>query len=105
MILSPVIDRNSPLDLFLGLLTNRYERGLLQGGNAMPIVENASVTPAYLTSDQTADKYNVSRGTMRWWLLQREMNGLNRAVIKIGRLVRINEQRFVEWLEGHLEAD
>jgi hypothetical protein len=57
-----------------------------------------------LRSDEAADKYRVSRGTMRWWLFQRERNGLNQAVVRIGRLIRIHEPRFVRWLEEHIES-
>jgi hypothetical protein len=37
-------------------------------------------------------------GSLRWLLFHRETNGLNKAVVKIGRRVLIDEDRFFDWV-------
>ena len=37
-------------------------------------------------------------GGLRWLLFHRETNGLNKAVVKIGRRVLIDEDKFFEWV-------
>lgn len=51
------------------------------------------------TVKQLAQKYPAfSEGSLRYLLFNRERNGLDRAVIQIGRRVLIDEQEFVAWL-------
>ena len=37
-------------------------------------------------------------GGLRWLLFHRETNGLHQAVVKIGRRVLIDEDKFFEWV-------
>jgi hypothetical protein len=39
----------------------------------------------------------------RWWLFCREQNGLDSAVIRIGRRLYVDEDRFFAWLESKRE--
>ena len=38
-------------------------------------------------------------GGIRWLLFNRDINGLEQAVVKIGRRVLIDEDKFFEWLD------
>lgn len=40
-----------------------------------------------------------SEGGMRWFLFHRKSNGLDKAVVKCGRRVLIDEDRFFQWLD------
>ena len=43
-------------------------------------------------------------GGLRWLLFNRDINGLERAVVKVGRRVLIDEDKFFAWLDeknGH----
>ena len=39
-------------------------------------------------------------GSLRWLLFHRQTNGLERAVIKIGRRILIDTDKFFEWLDA-----
>ena len=39
-------------------------------------------------------------GGMRWLLFHRQTNGLEEAVVKIGRRVLIDEDKFFDWLDA-----
>lgn len=38
-------------------------------------------------------------GGLRWLLFNRDINGLERAVVKVGRRVLIDEDKFFVWLD------
>ena len=42
-------------------------------------------------------------GGLRWLLFHREQNGLDQAVIKLGRKILIDEEKFFEWLDSQNE--
>jgi len=57
------------------------------------------------TVDQFAKKYPAfSRASLRWMLFNRATNGLDTAVVQIGRRILIDEAAFVAWLAQHREA-
>ena len=66
-------------------------------------VMDAAQSP-YLSAQQLAEKHGFALGTVRWWLFNRETNGFHRCVVKAGRLIRIREDRFYEWMDSQLEA-
>jgi hypothetical protein len=39
-------------------------------------------------------------GGMRWFLFHRQTNGLERAVVKVGRRILIDEEKFFGWLDA-----
>lgn len=41
---------------------------------------------------------------LRYLLRNREKNGLNSAVLRVGRRLLIDEQAFIKWIESHREA-
>lgn len=45
-----------------------------------------------------------TEGKLRWWLNDRDINGLKRAVIKIDGRVYIDVPEFQKWLESQREA-
>ena len=44
-------------------------------------------------------------GGIRWLLFNRDINGLECAVVKVGRRVLIDEDRFFTWLDEQNKAD
>ena len=46
----------------------------------------------------------LTPGALRWLLFNRDQNGLKSAVIKIGRKLLIDEDKFDEWVRSHREA-
>jgi hypothetical protein len=61
--------------------------------------------PQFLTVSDLAKKYSAfTAGGLRWLLFNREQNGFNRCVVRIGRRVLIDEAEFVTWLRDQLEA-
>lgn len=45
-------------------------------------------------------------GGLRWLLFNRDINGLERAVVKVGRRVLIDKDKFFDWLDernGHVK--
>jgi hypothetical protein len=58
-----------------------------------------------LTVKQLAAKHPyVTEAALRWMLFNRAQNGLNSAVIKIGRKILIDEESFDKWIEGQREV-
>ena len=63
--------------------------------------------PQFLTVSTTADKYEdagFTEGSLRWLLFNREENGFNRCVVRVGRKLLIDEVEFVAWLRDKREA-
>lgn len=59
----------------------------------------------FLTIPGTSKKYPAfSEGGLRWLLFNREQNGFNRCVVRIGRRVLIDECELVAWLRSQREA-
>ena len=51
---------------------------------------------------ETARSYNFTEAQVRWWIFQAESNGLGKsgALIRIGRTVTIDLDRFDAWLDS-----
>ena len=63
-------------------------------------IERAGGPRKLVTVDQFCeDNPAFTKGAMRWLLFQRENNGLNRAVVKIGRRVLIDVNEFYRWID------
>ncbi len=61
--------------------------------------------PQFSTVEQLAEKYPAfTVGSLRWLLFHRAHNGLNSAVVQLGRKVLIDEQAFVAWLRSRKAA-
>ena len=59
----------------------------------------------FLTVEATSNKYPAfTPQSLRWMLFNREQNGFNRCVVRIGRRVLIDEAEFVAWLKSQREA-
>lgn len=57
---------------------------------------------SYLTPKEFSEKYPTFTKTwMRHRLWRRAENGLDKAVVKVGRKFFIHEERFFEWIESH----
>ncbi len=56
----------------------------------------------FSTVEQFAQKFPAfTPASLRWMLFNRETNGLDTAVVQIGRRILIDEQAFVAWLREH----
>ncbi|MCP4656882.1 MAG: DNA-binding protein [bacterium] len=42
-----------------------------------------------------------TEASLRWLIFNAEQNGLNRALVRIGRRLLIDLERFDQWLEEH----
>lgn len=61
--------------------------------------------PQFCTVDQFAQKHPAfTVPSLRWLLFNRTTNGLDSAVVQLGRKVLIDEQAFVAWLRKHKAA-
>ena len=59
----------------------------------------------FLTVPNTAKKYPAfTEGSLRWLLFNREHNGFDRCVVRVGRRVLIDETELVAWLRDQREA-
>lgn len=59
----------------------------------------------FYTIDQFTKKHHAfTPSSLRWLLFNRATNGLDAAVVQIGRRVLIDEPAFVEWLRKHRNA-
>jgi len=47
----------------------------------------------------------ISISTVRWWVFNAKENGLDRAIVKIGGRVYIDNKRFDEWVESQRLVD
>ena len=64
-------------------------------------------TQNFLTVGSLAAKYKgagFTEGALRWQLFNREQNGLDRAVVRVGRRLLIDEAEFVAWLRSQREV-
>ena len=58
-----------------------------------------------LTVQQLTDKHRAfTPGGMRWLLFHRETNGLKAAVVRVGRKLLLDEERFFEWVDSQNET-
>lgn len=62
----------------------------------------AGVGPRQLrTVDQFCEEhFAFTRGGMRWLLFHRKHNGLDKAVVRIGRKLLIDLDKFFEWVDA-----
>ena len=44
-------------------------------------------------------------GGLRWLLFHRHRNGLDKAVVKLGRRILIDEERFFRWIDAQNTSD
>jgi hypothetical protein len=59
----------------------------------------------YLTANQTADQHRAfTTGSLRWLIFNRHENGFDECLIRIGRRVLIDEQKFLDWVAKHREV-
>ncbi len=62
-------------------------------------------TAQFSTVPQFAKKYPAfSPASLRWMLFNRATNGLDAAVVQLGRRVLIDEAAFVAWLRDHRQS-
>jgi hypothetical protein len=57
----------------------------------------------YITPEQLSEKYPEAF-TIRWIraiLAERDKNGVDVAIHKVGRKLFIDEEKFFEWIESH----
>lgn len=55
--------------------------------------------PTLLTVDQLVQRHPAfTAGGIRWLLFRRDENGLDRAVIRVGRRLLIDEAAFFDWI-------
>ena len=59
-------------------------------------------TPKLLTVEQFIQRHAwATRGGLRGLLFNRANNGLDRAVVRLGRKLLLDEERVFEWIETH----
>lgn len=62
-------------------------------------------TPQFSTVEQLVQKYPCfTVGSLRWQLFNRAQNGLDSAVVQVGRRILIDDQKFVEWLRSNRQT-
>ena len=72
------------------------------GCNTLPMEAILVNSSQFHTVTQFANKFPCfSPASLRWLLFNRSTNGLDRAIVQIGRRVLIDEAAFVEWLRSH----
>lgn len=55
---------------------------------------------SYLTVKQIPERYPAfSENSIRWAIFNKEINGFNKVIRKVGRRVLIDEEAFVQWIE------
>jgi hypothetical protein len=42
----------------------------------------------------------IKYGGLRWWLFHAKENGLEMALVRVGRRVYIDEEKFFQWIDG-----
>jgi hypothetical protein len=58
-----------------------------------------------MTIRQTVEKYPFfTESSLRWYLFNRGTNGLAAAVIKIGKKVLIDDEKFIGWVDSHRQG-
>jgi hypothetical protein len=55
----------------------------------------------YQTVKQLARSTGWTEASIRYWIFHAKKNGLEKAIIRIGRRVLIDIEAFTEWLESH----
>jgi hypothetical protein len=58
----------------------------------------------YLTPRQLAERqpaFNLNQ--LRWLLVHRNVNGMNRCIRRIGKRLLVDEKAFLEWIDAHHE--
>ncbi len=69
-----------------------------QGG---PVHITTPARPTLLTVKQFClQNPAFTNGGLRWMLFHRQQNGLERAVVKVGRRVLINVDEFFRWIDA-----
>ncbi len=43
----------------------------------------------------------INEATLRWWIFHAAANGFRSCVVRVGRRIYIDVDRFGEWLESH----
>ena len=57
------------------------------------------------TVEQFCQKHPAfTPGGVRWMLFNREANGLAKAIVRVGRRILIDEERFFDWIDEQNEA-
>jgi hypothetical protein len=63
-------------------------------------MKTVSTTRRLFTVSQFIERHPwCTKGGMRHFLFYRESNGLDKAILKIGKRLLIDEDKFFEWLE------
>jgi hypothetical protein len=62
--------------------------------------EDAAPRPLFSVTQFCARHPGFPVGGVRWLLFHRETNGLNCAVVKLGRKLLLDENKFFEWVES-----
>jgi hypothetical protein len=59
----------------------------------------------FFTVKQLAKRHPAfSEGSLRWAIFNRRLNGFDSCLVRIGRRLLIDEQRFLEWVAQHREG-
>jgi hypothetical protein len=68
-------------------------------------VDSPHQNTQFFTVKQVAKRHPAfSEGSLRWAIFNRRLNGFDSCLIRIGRRLLIDEQRFLEWVEHHREG-
>jgi hypothetical protein len=60
--------------------------------------------PKFFTPAQLAQRHEAfTLPMLRWWLMSRHENGLDRAVRKVGRRLFLDENQFLMWIDSQHE--
>jgi hypothetical protein len=63
-----------------------------------------SDTTPYFTVRQTAARHRAfTEGSLRWLIFNRNSNGFDYCLVRIGRRLLIDDQRFIDWVAQHRE--
>jgi hypothetical protein len=57
----------------------------------------------YIDKQQLLENYPFSKGQIDYFLSKRHVNGLNKAVCKIGKRLYFRKDLLDSWLNSHLE--
>lgn len=73
--------------------------------NPMQMEVSLMVSERLRTLRQLAERNPAfTEGALRWHVFNAKTNGLDSAIVRIGRRVLIDEQAFSQWLERHRGA-
>lgn len=62
---------------------------------------STSTVRTLLTAEQFVQRHSAfTLGGLRWWLFHRRANGLDQAVVRVGRRIYIDENKFFEWVDA-----